>query len=236
MTRISDISDIQPIYFLPDDNLAEDVLIPCIRAARAFDCMVGYFSSRSFTQLAPGLASFLQNPERTLRLIVSPFLTQADREAIENGLKPEAEVIEDSVAALLVSQDGIVRHTFRCLSYLIARKRLQMKIALMKDAQFHLKAWIITNGVDRLAAHGSGNFTEAGLVKNYEQITVSRSWIDPNQDQIVTSLENKFTALWGRKEPSCQIYDLPRRRREEHLAKLPRRPPTDGTGLPGSSG
>lgn len=209
MTHLSDIPDIQPIYFLPDDNLAEEVLIPCLAAAGAFDCMVGYFSSRSFAQLAPGLASFLEDSERTLRLIVSPFLTQVDREAIEKGLKSETCIVEESMAALLVSEEGIVRHTFSCLSYLIAQKRLEMKIALMKDAQFHLKAWIVTRGNECLAAHGSGNFTEAGLVKNYEQITVSRSWMDPTQDHIVTSLHNKFTALWERKEPSCRIYDLP---------------------------
>ena len=209
MTRLSEIPGIRPIYFLPDDNLAEQVLIPCLVAAGTFDCMVGYFSSRSFAQLAPGLASFLEDPERTLRLIVSPFLTQADREAIEKGLKSETRVVDESMAALLVSEEGIVRHTFRCLSYLIAHKRLAMKIALMKDAQFHLKAWIVTEAGERLAAHGSGNFTEAGLIKNFEQITVSRSWIDPNQDNIVTALQDKFTALWERKEPSCRIYDLP---------------------------
>ena len=209
MTALSEIPSIQPIYFLPDDNLAEEVLIPCLAAATTFDCMVGYFSSRSFAQLAPGLASFLKDPKRTLRLIVSPLLTQSDREAIEKGLTLESQVVEESIAALLVSEEGIVRHTLRCLSYLIANKRLQMKIALMKDAQFHLKTWIVARGPERLAAHGSGNFTEAGLIKNYEQITVSRSWVDPNQDHIVTSLQDKFTALWERKEPSCRIYDLP---------------------------
>ena len=209
MKGLSDIPGVQPIYFLPDDNLAEEVLIPCLAAAHAFDCMVGYFSSRSFTQLAPGLASFLTNPQNTLRLIVSPFLTSADQEAIKNGLQSETQFIEESMAALLVSEEGIVRHTLRCMSYLIARKRLVMKIALMQDAQFHLKAWIVTKGDERLAAHGSGNFTEAGLIKNYEQITVSRSWIDPNQEHIVTTLQEKFTKLWERKEPFCRIYDLP---------------------------
>lgn len=228
MERLSEIPSIQPIYFLPDDNLAEEVLIPCLAAAGTFDCMVGYFSSRSFAQLAPGLASFLEDPGRTLRLIVSPFLTQADREAIEKGVKSEAGVVEDSLAALLVSEEGIVRHTFRCLSYLIARKRLAMKIALMKDAQFHLKAWIVTLGDERLAAHGSGNFTEAGLMKNYEQITVSRSWIDPNQEHIVNSLQDRFTALWNRKEPSCRIYDLPAAVEDRILRDYPAdRPPTE---------
>lgn len=228
MTRLSEIPGIQPIYFPPDDNLAEEVLIPCLVATGTFDCMVGYFSSRSFAQLAPGLASFLEDSERTLRLIVSPFLTQADREAIEQGLKSETGVVEESMAALLVSEEGIVRHTFRCLSYLIASKRLAMKIALMKDGQFHLKAWIVTHGRERLAAHGSGNFTEAGLIKNYEQIMVSRSWIDPNQDHIVTALQDKFTALWERKEPSCRIYDLPAAIENRILREYPvDRPPTE---------
>ena len=228
MIRLSEIPGIQPIYFLPDDNLAEEVLIPCLASAGTFDCMVGYFSSRSFAQIAPGLASFLEDPERTLRLIVSPFLTQADREAIEKGLKSQTGIVEESMAALLVSEEGIVRHTLRCLSYLIAHKRLAMKIALMKDAQFHLKAWIVTQGGEHLATHGSGNFTEAGLIKNYEQITVSRSWIDPNQNHIVTSLQDKFTALWKRKEPSCRLYDLPDAVESRILRDYPvDRPPTE---------
>lgn len=228
MTRLSDIPGIEPIYFLPDDNLAEEVLIPCLSAAGTFDCMVGYFSSRSFAQLAPGLASYLENPARTLRLIVSPFLTQSDREAIERGLRPEQEVVEESMAALLLSEEGIVRHTFRCLSYLIAHKRLAMKIAMMKDAQFHLKAWIVTAGDERLAVHGSGNFTEAGLIKNFEQITVSRSWIDANQDHIVIALQNKFTTLWERQEASCRMYDLPDAVRERILQDYPvDHPPTE---------
>ena len=228
MARLSDITDIQPIYFLPEDNLAEDVLIPCLAAAGTFDCMVGYFSSRSFAQLAPGLATFLQDPERELRLIISPFLTRADREAIETGLKSETQVIEESVEQLLLSEEGIVRHTLRCLSYLIAQKRLEIKIALMQDAQFHLKAWIVTQHDERLAAHGSGNFTEAGLVKNYEQITVSRSWIDSTQEHIVTALQEKFTALWRRKEPSCRIYDLPGAVEDRILRDYPvNHPPTE---------
>lgn len=228
MARLSDITGIQPIYFLPEDNLADDVLIPCLTAAGTFDCMVGYFSSRSFAQLAPGLATFLEHPERKLRLIVSPFLTREDREAIENGLKSESQFVEDSVGSLLTSREGIVQHTLRCLSYLIAQKRLEMKVALMQNAQFHLKAWIVTQHDERLAAHGSGNLTEAGLVKNYEQITVSRSWVDSTQEHIVTALQRKFTTLWGRNEPSCRIYDLPAAVEDRILRDYPvNHPPTE---------
>ena len=228
MERLSDITGIQPIYFLPDDNLADDVLVPCLSAADTFDCMVGYFSSRSFAQLAPGLATFLKDPRRKLRLIVSPFLTQTDREALERGAKSATQIIAESVESLLLSEEGIVSHTLRCLSYLIAHNRLVMKIALMKDAQFHLKAWIVTRSGEGLAAHGSGNFTEAGLVKNYEQVTISRSWIDTNQNHIVTVLQDKFATLWGSKEPSCRIYDLPDAIRDRILRDYPvDNPPTE---------
>ena len=228
VTLLSAVPGIKPIYFLPDDNFAEEVLIPCLAAAGSFDCMVGYFSSRSFAQLAPGLATFLEDPRRTLRLIVSPLLTQADRQAIERGLKSENQIVEDSLAALLTSPEGIVRHTLRCLSYLIAHKRLQIRIALMKHAQFHLKAWILTQDCRRLAAHGSSNFTEAGLIRNYEQITVSRSWIDDNQARIVTSLQDKFTTLWNNREKSCRIYNLPDAVERRILQDYPvDRPPTE---------
>ena len=190
--------------------------------------MVGYFSSKSFVQLAPGLASFLRRSNRTMRLIISPFITHEDRRAIENGLKSDFAFLENSVASLLLSEDGIVRHTFRCLSYLIAHKRLDIKIALMRNAQFHVKAWVVTQGEERLAAHGSGNLTEAGLVKNLEQIIVSRSWVDTNQDYLVNSFISKFNALWERSDQSCRIYDLPEALENQILKEYPvDRPPRE---------
>ena len=47
-------SDIKPLYMLPDDPLAEEVLIPGFQIADQVDCMAGFFSSEVLVSLAPG--------------------------------------------------------------------------------------------------------------------------------------------------------------------------------------
>jgi hypothetical protein len=46
----------KPLYFLPRDSLAEEVLIPGFNEAASAACMVGFFSSSVLADLAPGLA------------------------------------------------------------------------------------------------------------------------------------------------------------------------------------
>lgn len=53
------LQDIRPLYFLPNDPLAEEVLIPGFKSADKVDCMVGFFSSAVLTSLAPGLATYI---------------------------------------------------------------------------------------------------------------------------------------------------------------------------------
>lgn len=44
-TVLRSLEDIRPLYFLPQDPLAEEVLIPGFQSAAKVDCMVGFFSS-----------------------------------------------------------------------------------------------------------------------------------------------------------------------------------------------
>ena len=81
------IEDIRPIYFLPNDPFAEEVLIPAFREAEKACCMMGFFSSQSLSDLAPGLATYINTSQNSIKLIVSPFLRKDDVEAIENGLR-----------------------------------------------------------------------------------------------------------------------------------------------------
>ena len=107
------ISDAQPLYFLPKDPVAQEVLVPALQASCSVDLMMGYFSSSSFAEIAPGLATFLKNSNSPMRLVMSPFLTEGDFETIiksDEELRCLAEriLIED-----VPDQDIIVRHTLQ---------------------------------------------------------------------------------------------------------------------------
>ena len=61
------LGDAHPLYVLPKDPVTEEVLLPALRATKSLDVMMGYFSSSSLSEIAPGLATFLRNAQAPLR-------------------------------------------------------------------------------------------------------------------------------------------------------------------------
>ena len=208
-SALSALTDIRPLYFLPADPLAEEVLIPCFQSSDSVDCMVGYFSSTVLSELAPGLAAFIANTEETFRLIVSPFLSEEDKKAIEEGARSVEEIAQNLLNEFFVTEVALERHAVRCLSYLLRMGRIDIRVAIMRDALFHPKVWIFERGAEALAAHGSSNLTRSGIRKNFEQINVSRSWEDGTQSYIVEKFKYQFERLWADHEDDCVVVDLP---------------------------
>ncbi|MEX0959194.1 MAG: DEAD/DEAH box helicase family protein [Burkholderiales bacterium] len=203
------LKDIRPLYFLPTDPLADEVLIPGFQVAAKVDCMVGFFSSEVLASLAPGLATYISRSKDSFRLIISPLLRPEDLAAIEEGVRTPESVACDILEGMVVTEDLLQQHTLKCLSYLLRTGRMEIQVALMKDALFHPKVWLFHGGEDVMAAHGSSNVTYAGIKKNIEQIAVSKSWEDSNQRYITEKLGYQFHRLWDNKEDSCIVMPLP---------------------------
>ena len=202
------LKEARPLYILPADPLAEEVLVPGFQVAEKVDCMVGFFSSEVLASLAPGLATYIASSENSFRLIISPLLRAEDQAAIEEGLKSVEKLTDTVLKELTITEDLIQRHTLKCLSWLLKKRRIEIKIALMKDALFHPKVWLFANDGDIVAAHGSSNVTYAGIRKNIEQIAVSRSWQDPNQNYITDKLDYEFNRLWDNKDDNCIVVSM----------------------------
>lgn len=203
------MDDVRPLYMLPVDPLAEEVLIPGFQAAGRVDCMVGFFSSEVLASLAPGLATYISGSQNSFRLIISPLLRVEDQIAIEDGFRAAEDVADRVLEELTVTEDLLQQHTLRCFTWLLREGRIEIKIALMKDALFHPKVWRFEKGGDVVAAHGSSNVTFAGILKNIEQIAISRSWQDPNQRYISDKLGNEFSRLWENKDEHCLVIAMP---------------------------
>ena len=208
---------VRPLYMLPADPLAEEILIPAFQASEKVDCMVGFFSSEVLGSLAPGLATYIAGSENSFRLIISPVLRAEDQAAIESGLKSTEAVADSILEELTITEDLIQRHTLKCLSWLIRERRIEIKVALMKDALFHPKVWLFENRADVVATHGSSNVTVAGIRRNVEQIAVSKSWQDPNQRYITGKLRYEFDRLWENKDEDCIIVAMPEAVRQRLL-------------------
>jgi superfamily II DNA or RNA helicase/HKD family nuclease len=211
------LEGVRPLYMLPSDPLAEEVLIPGFQAAVRVDCMVGFFSSAVLASLAPGLATYITDSQNSFRLIISPLIRAEDQAAIEGGLKSADEVVGKVLQELVVTEDLLQRHTLKCLSWLLREGRIEIKVALMKDALFHPKVWLFEDREDVIAAHGSSNVTYAGIHKNIEQVAIARSWQDPNQRYITDKLGYEFGRLWENKDDNCIVIPMPEAVRQHLL-------------------
>jgi superfamily II DNA or RNA helicase len=227
-----DLGNARPLYWIPRQPLVEEVLIPGFAQSNAAECMVGYFSSGSLAEIAPGLATYVNTAGNSFRLIINPVLTDDDQRAFEEGVKSPDDVAGDFLRDGLVSETALQEHTLKCLSYLLAHGRIQIRIALMRNAIWHPKAWIfhIDNGL--FTASGSSNMTRSGMRKNTEQVVVSKAWQDPNQRFIATSLSEEFERTWDGRNDDCVVLDLPSAIRSKVLIDYPtERAPTEAEFL-----
>ena len=210
LVHLQEIQGIRPIYLLPDDPFIKDVLIPGFTAASNVDCMVGFFSSEALVSLAPGLASFINHSEGRFRLIISPVLRSQDWDAIEAGVRPVDSLVEDLLSELTVTTDLIQRFTLECLTWLIRQRRIEIRIALLREGFFHPKVWLFHDGNNAtMSAHGSSNLTQSGIVRNIEQVAVSRSWEDSNELYTTQRLTDQFRTLWDRSDKDCIVVPIP---------------------------
>jgi len=199
----------EPIYILPRDNAAGDVIIPALATSAHAEIMIGFFSSQSLAEIAPGLATYLRASTEPLRLVVSPYLTADDQQALAEGSAPGA-LIDTKLTECWPSADELAAHSLRCLAWLISQGRLQMRIALMRDALFHPKVWLFHDGVDVAALHGSANMTGAGLGKNREQLSLARGWMSDDAARTCAMLSAEFELLWSGGDNDCIVVDLPK--------------------------
>jgi superfamily II DNA or RNA helicase len=206
----------EPIYILPKDDVAADVIIPGLAGSSSAEVMIGFFSSQALAEIAPGLASYLRTTSAPLRLVVSPYLSGADQDALRQGTDADA-LAEAKLGEALPDADALAVHALACLAWLIAQGRLEMKVALMRDALFHPKVWLFHDGIDIAALHGSANMTGAGLSRNREQLSLSRGWTSEDAARTCARLSHEFELLWSGGDNDCVVVDLPKALEERLL-------------------
>ena len=205
---------VRPAYDIPEDDLIGEVLVPAMRLCDEVRIEAGFFSSRCLSQIAPGLAAFINDTNGVVDLMVSPEISHEDQEAIRKGVIEPQAVLDNAMASLLesarLSTSAIERHTVETLAYLLASNRLRMRVVLMHDrGMYHRKLWLFRSGNKWLAVHGSGNATERGLLVNGEQMSVDRAWADGTQSErrVAIFLEN-WARRWNNHHRASLTVDI----------------------------
>ena len=203
------LADAQPLYILPKDPVTAQVLLPALKATGSLDVMMGYFSSSSFAEIAPGLATFLRSAQAPLRMVISPFLTAGDFETLTQEDGRLSRLAQEILINDIPDEDFFVHHTLQCLAWLITQQRLILKVAVMRDALFHPKVWLFQDEANRAALHGSTNLTKTGLSRNREQLTLSRDWKGDEAVYHIERLRQEFDDLWSGGDSDCYVLALP---------------------------
>ena len=172
------------------------------------DIGLGYFSSASFNVLACGFAHFITNGG-LMRMYINPNLTEEDYNLLKNkdviGFRKKLIESYERLFKVLSHRDELF---FKCLAFLIQEKRIEIKIAVLKEGGIaHEKFGIFTDSQENeVAFTGSMNLTAAGLTKNIESVDSVCSWTNEESKQRIAVYHEDFNNIWEERNPDVTIF------------------------------
>ncbi len=213
---------LKSVYKSDEDNILEDFYFPTLSVAKSYDRAVGFFSASTISYAAQALTVFIQNGG-TIRLILGAFADNRDIEAVNEGLR--LREVSEGVASQFLSIVGEINNElfqkrFEALSWLVAHKRLDIKVALRPKGMYHDKVGIIRDAADdALVFSGSANESAHALLPthNYESIDVYPGW-KPELAGYFGPHEASFERLWKNESRNTAVIDLPQAIEEKLLS------------------
>ncbi|MER3374045.1 MAG: DEAD/DEAH box helicase family protein [Allomuricauda sp.] len=153
-----------------------------------FNLLLGYFSSSAINLLSVGFATFISKGGK-MRMVINHLLSAKDKEAIEKANQEAFNKVFDltDVVSLGRVLDEYDTHFFECLAYLIAEKRIEIKVIKPKNGKgiAHYKSGVFSDGQDFVGYKASCNFTLYGLSENLEELEAFLSWENGRSNKLI---------------------------------------------------
>lgn len=173
------LNNVQPYYFYNElYKYSNEIVIA-----------LGYFSRTAFCIGTDELMTFIEKKDGHILLLCNDRLFNEDADAIENGynLRKAKAITLDDLKELFADNNedsDWEKFSFKCLSYLIALDRLEIKV-FDTDRLVHFKTGYARDTEENIVAFtGSVNYTLSALLLNYEQIMTFCSWKESDVDRI----------------------------------------------------
>ncbi|MFT4661679.1 MAG: superfamily II DNA or RNA helicase [Patiriisocius sp.] len=167
----------------------------------SIDLLLGYFSSSAINVLSLGFAKFIHNGG-ILRLVVNNILSEQDKDAIKIGQDGETGLLDlQDIRKLKATLDDYGSHFFQCLSYLISKDRIQIKVVTPKGRKgiVHYKSGLFSDGEHVVGFKASCNFTAFGLLENLEELDAFLSWENSRSSKMIARQKNDFEDIFSGK-------------------------------------
>ncbi|GAI46474.1 unnamed protein product, partial [marine sediment metagenome] len=227
---------IKSSYDSDDDDILNDFYIPVLNNSVEYCRLAGFFSSSALAVAARGVQGLLKNYGK-MKLVAGAVFKKEDINAIKEGLEKPEEVIKRAAINDIDSiQDEFVRNHVMALGWLIAKQKLEIRIAIVKDKNgipmdmqtisetgiFHMKVGVLTNrDGKRISFSGSVNETRRAWTENIEEIKVFRSWIEAEYEHFKSDYD-KFIKYWNGETDRVEIFEIPEALKEKLIKIAPR--------------
>ena len=154
-----------------------------------FHLLLGYFSSAAINLLSIGFATFISKGGK-MRMVINHLLSEKDKEAFEKGQSIDNlnKVFDLSdLVSLGKVLDEYDTHFFECLAYLIAEKRIEIKVIKPKNSRgiSHYKSGVFSDGENSVGYTASCNFTLFGLSENLEELEAFLTWENGRSNKFI---------------------------------------------------
>lgn len=182
----------------------------CLCNSTRFDLLLGFFSSSAIQVLSNSFAVFIHNGG-TMRLIINNILSEEDKSAITIGTSDDDITPFDlsDLASLSDTLSKRDKHFFECLAWLIANKRIEIRIIAPKSniGISHTKQGVFTDGKNTVSFNGSCNFSKTALIHNIESIDASCEWDDNISKSKVENTIFNFNQTFAERDTSVRYLD-----------------------------
>lgn len=204
-------------------DLLNDFYIPVLSKSIEYNRIAGYFSSTSLAIAAKGIIGLIENGG-TMNLIASPKLSKEDVSIINTAIsQPETFITNKLILEIDQIENNLVKDHVYALGWMIANKKLTIKIATVYDDSgnlvdsetvnkmgiFHQKVGYLKDTDNNyLSFSGSINETCNGWLNNIEEFKVFKGW-KPIEEHYCKSDIEKFDSFWNNRAYKVKTVNLP---------------------------
>jgi len=222
-------------YDSDEDDILGTFYIPVLSESIKYYRLAGFFRSTALAASAKGIQGLLKN-NGEMKLVVSAAFSEQDRNAIKEGIEnPENIIARNFIKDLNSIEDEFTKDHIGALSWMIAQKKLEIRIAIVYDKDgapiaiedwgekgiFHQKIGIFEDKEgNRISFNGSVNESLTAWLENIEDFDVFRDWVEEEKNHFERHLR-RFKKFWEGKAKRTEIIDLPTAIKEELIKIAP---------------
>jgi len=211
-------------YDSDTDNIVVAFYVPALSVSIQYSRLAGFFSSTSLAVAAKGISGLIRNGG-TIKLVTGATFRRDDIEAIKQALESPERVLEKMMLRELENlEDDFVKDHVRALGWMVANKRLKIKVAIVLDENnypldskevekqgiFHQKVGIMEDlDGNQISFSGSENESAQGWQSNIEEFKVFRNWVEAEKDYLEADV-SKFKKFWEAQAHRTRVIDIPK--------------------------